>query len=113
MQSQLPELPISKHHQIMTVALEQAWPDDEAESVAATAAQQFGGAALRRHSFMPAAPTQGRSDLARLRRATADLGVDCRQRQGSAEPLPTSFTAHQATAMKQKFEQMLESSRND
>jgi len=54
-QDQRPALPVSKHHQIMTVALSQPWPDVALDQ-ASTGAQQPSGATLTRHSLMPATP---------------------------------------------------------
>lgn len=110
-QDQLPALPVSKHHQIMTVALSQPWPDVALDQ-ASTGAQQPSGATLRRHSLMPATPAKGRITTAEVRRASADVSVDVRERKGSCAPLPTSYTAHQATAIKQQFENLLDTSGN-
>eukprot|EP00892_Ulva_mutabilis_P011971 jgi/Ulvmu1/9146/UM005_0244.1 len=112
---QLPALPIPKHHQIISVALQMAWPDEGAELASGSVTQQAGCIAPRRHSLMLATPNHSRTGINPIRRATADLPVHHRQRKGSTGPLqlPTSYGADDATAMKQKIEQLVRATEDE
>lgn len=105
LQNQLPVLPIAKHHQIVTVALGQPWSDSVTWSPPPPGTQQPAAAAARRHSLMPVKPL-GHLGPGPLRRATADISVTTRKRASSNDVLPMSYTAHQATATKQQFDQL-------
>lgn len=104
-QNQLPVLPITKHHQIVTVALAQPWSDSVKCAPLSTGAQQTAVTGARRHSLMPEKPPS-RPVPGSMRRATADIFVTTRKRAGSGGALPMSYTARQATASKQQIDQL-------